>query len=134
MGQKTLLLIKPNATEKNKIGGILRWVENNGFAIKALKMLRMDNELAEKFYSEHFGKSFYPQLVEFMQSGNIIAAILEREDAVMKLRELVGNTDFHKARLGTIRSLYAESLTENAVHASDSLESAKREISLIFSK
>jgi len=134
MEQKTLLLIKPNATKKNKIGSILKIVEDNGFVIEQLKMFNMDNELADTFYAEHIGKSFYPQLKAFMLSGKIVGAVLNREDAIVKLRELVGNTNFEKAALGTIRFLFADSFTENAVHASDSRESAKREIALIFPK
>ncbi len=132
MEQKTLLLIKPNATKKNKIGAIIKMVEDNGFVIEQLKMFAMDNELADTFYAEHLGKSFYPQLKSFMLSGKIVGTVLRREDAIVKLRELVGNTNFEKAAPGTIRFLFAASFTENAVHASDSPESAKREIALIF--
>ncbi len=132
MEQKTLLLIKPNATRKNKIGSILKIVEDNGFVIDQLKMFTMDNELADIFYAEHIVKSFYPQLKSFMLSGKIVGAVLSREDAILKLRELVGNTNYEKAALGTIRFLFADSFTENAVHASDSPESAEREMSLIF--
>jgi len=106
MEQKTLLLIKPNATKKNKIGSILKIVEDNGFIIEQLKMFTMDNELADTFYAEHIGKSFYPQLKTFMLSGKIVGAVLSREDAIVKLRELVGNTNFEKAALGTIRFVY----------------------------
>ena len=133
MIQQTLLLIKPNATKKNNIGAILKMVARNNFVIEKLKIMKMDEPLAEKFYAEHFGRDFYPFLLEFMLSGKIVAVLLSRENAIPKLRELVGNTDFEKANLGTIRSLYADSYRENSVHASDSPESAKREISLIFS-
>lgn len=132
MIEKTLLLIKPNATKKNAIGAILKMIEDNEFEITKLKMFRMDNELADKFYAEHIGKSFYETLKSFMLSGNIVGAVLIREDAIIKLRELVGNTNPEKAALGTIRYLFADSFTENAVHASDSSQSAKREIWLIF--
>ncbi|HEX38267.1 MAG TPA: nucleoside-diphosphate kinase [Candidatus Cloacimonetes bacterium] len=132
MIEKTLLLIKPNATKKNAIGAILKMIEDNEFEITKLKMFRMDNELADKFYAEHIGKSFYETLKSFMLSGNIVGAVLIREDAIIKLRELVGNTNPEKAALGTIRYLFADSFTENAVHASDSSQSAKREIGLIF--
>jgi len=94
----------------------------------------MDSELANTFYAEHIGKSFFPQLKSFMLSGKIVGAILSREDAIVKLRELVGNTNFEKAAPGTIRFLFADSFTENAVHASDSPESAERETGLIFPK
>jgi len=134
MSQKTLLLIKPNATKKHVIGGILKMIEDNGFKIKKLKMFRMSNELADKFYAEHIGKNFFESLKSFMLSGDIIGAVLAREDAILKLRELVGNTNPEKAALGTIRFLFADSFTENAVHASDSPKSAEREIALIFPK
>ncbi|NQT65877.1 MAG: nucleoside-diphosphate kinase [FCB group bacterium] len=132
MKQNTLFLIKPNATKKHQIGKILQMVEENGFVIEKLKMFEMDNDLADEFYVEHLGKGFYNELSEFMRSGKIVGVMLSREDAVLKLRELVGNTDCAKAALGTIRSIYGESIGENAVHASDSIESAKREIGLIF--
>ncbi|MBN1948605.1 MAG: nucleoside-diphosphate kinase [Candidatus Cloacimonetes bacterium] len=132
MEEKTLLLIKPNATARNKIGAILSMVESNGFTIEELKLFRMNGDLADRFYAEHVGKDFYPELKRFMMSGRIVGAILKREEAVVKLRELVGNTDSAKAALGTIRSLYGQSKGENAVHASDSPESAAREIALIF--
>ncbi|TSA23688.1 nucleoside-diphosphate kinase [bacterium] len=134
MEQKTLLLIKPNATKKNKIGSIFKIVEDNGFVIEQLKMFSMDNDLADTFYAEHICKSFYLQLKSFMLSGKIVGAVLFREDAIVKLRELVGNTNFEKAAHGTILFLFADSFTENAVHASDSHESAELEISLIFPK
>ena len=132
MKQKTLFLIKPNAVKKACIGDILRIIEENNFIIDKLLMLHMDKELAVKFYEVHFGKPFYNELVKFMTSGKIVAIVLEREDAVTYLREVVGNTDPSKAEKGTLRFLYGDSLTQNAVHASDSLESAKREINLIF--
>ncbi|KQC12033.1 MAG: nucleoside diphosphate kinase [Candidatus Cloacimonas sp. SDB] len=132
MKQRTLLLIKPNATKKNQIGSILKMIEENGFEIENLKLFRMGGELADEFYAEHIGKKFYDELKDFMMSGKIVAAELSREDAILKLRELVGNTDCEKAALGTIRSIYGDSKGENAVHASDGIESAAREIELIF--
>ena len=132
MKENTLLLIKPNATEKNQIGAILKMVEENGFEIEKLKLFHMDSDLADAFYVEHIGKGFYGELKEFMMSGKIIGAELMREDAVLKLRELVGNTDSTIAALGTIRAIYGISKGENAVHASDSPTSAERELGLIF--
>ncbi|MCF7858570.1 MAG: nucleoside-diphosphate kinase [Candidatus Cloacimonetes bacterium] len=132
MKQDTLLLIKPNSTKKNQIGEILQIVEKNGFTIERLKMFEMDSDLADAFYVEHLSKGFYEELSEFMRSGRIVAAMLNREEAVAKLRELVGDTDSTKAALGTIRAMYGKSKGENAVHASDSIKSAKREIELIF--
>ncbi|MDY6915486.1 MAG: nucleoside-diphosphate kinase [Candidatus Cloacimonadota bacterium] len=132
MEHDTLFLIKPNVTAQKKIGEILQIVEKNGFTIEMLKMFQMNQETAEKFYAEHKGKSFYHRLLDFMTSGKTVAAVLHRNNAVPVLRELIGDTDFHKARPGTIRFLYADSITRNAVHASDSIESANREINIIF--
>ncbi len=132
MEHETLLLIKPNITAQNKVGEILAIVEKNGFIIDHLKMCIMTDDTAAKFYAEHRGKSFYNRLLAFMKSGKTVAAVLHRDDAVKKLRELVGNTDYKKARMGTIRRLYGETVTRNAVHASDSIEHAKKEIEIIF--
>jgi nucleoside-diphosphate kinase len=132
MKENTLLLIKPNATRENQIGAILKMVEENSFEIEKLKLFKMSSELADAFYAEHIGKGFYDELKDFMMSGKIIGVELSREDAVLKLRELVGNTDSTIAALGTIRAIYGVSKGENAVHASDSLTSAERELALIF--
>ena len=132
MVQKTLFMIKPDATGDNHIGEILLMVEKNGFVIENMKIFKMDHALIDEFYAEHVGKGFYPEHSEFMRSGKIVGVILSREDAVLKLRELVGATDFTQASLGTVRSIFGRSKGENAVHASDSIESAEREIGLIF--
>jgi nucleoside-diphosphate kinase len=132
MEHDTLLLIKPDATSRNKIGEIIQIIEKHGFIIERLRMFRMDKGLASKFYAEHKGKSFYNRLMEFMQSGKVIGAVLHRNNAVEFLRELIGNTDHEQARPGTIRFLYGETITRNAVHASDSVERAKEEIKLVF--
>lgn len=132
MVENTLFMIKPDATGDNHIGEILMMVERNGFVIEKLKMFEMDHKLVDKFYAEHVGKGFYPEHSKFMRSGKIVGVVLSRKGAIMKLRELVGATDFRKAQLGTIRSIFGRSIGENAVHASDSLASAKREIRLIF--
>ena len=132
MKHNTLLLIKPNATAKNKIGAIIKMVEEHGFIVENLKMFRMDATLANEFYAEHVGKSFFEELMGFMLSGPIVAVVLHRDNAVTFLRELIGNTMFGKANPGTIRHLFADSSTQNAVHASDAIERAKVEIGLIF--
>jgi nucleoside-diphosphate kinase len=132
MEHDTLLMIKPNATAKNKVGEILKIVEDHGFIIEWVKTIKFDDELAAQFYAEHVGKPFYPRLSEFMKSGRTVAVVLHRNNAVELLRKLVGNTDYEKANPGTIRYLYGETITRNAVHASDSNESADREIHLIF--
>jgi len=132
MEHNTLLLIKPNATAKNKIGAIIKMVEEHGFTVENLKMFRMDETLANEFYAEHVGKSFFEELMGFMLSGPIVGVVLRRENAVPFLRDLIGNTIKDKAMPGTIRFLYADSSTQNAVHASDAIERAKIEIDLIF--
>jgi nucleoside-diphosphate kinase len=128
----TLLLIKPNATVRNLSGEIIKIIEDNRFHIKHLKSISMAGGLAEKFYEEHQDKEFYDKLIEFMKSGRIIAAILEKCNAVEDLRKLVGSTDPAEADPGTIRYLYGETVRLNAVHASDCPKSAEREIKLIF--
>ena len=129
---KTLLLIKPNVTKKNKIGAVLKIIESANFKIKELKTFKMTQLIAQEFYQEHIGKPFFESLVEFMTSEKIVAAILEKENAVKELRIVVGNTNPEKADYGTVRKIFGENVQENAVHASDSKKSAKREISIIF--
>jgi len=128
----TLMLIKPDATNRHLIGAILKMVEDDGFQIEFLKEFFMTDELAAEFYIEHQNKEFYPNLIQFMQSEKIVAAILTKDNAVMELRKLLGATNPEKAVEGTIRATYGESLRRNSVHGSDSDESAIREINLIF--
>lgn len=132
MSSQTLLLIKPNAVEHKHIGHIISIVEENGFILRDLKIFKFSPANAEEFYIAHKGKEFYPRLLDFMCSGETVALLLTRSNAVNKLRELVGDADPQKREPNTIRSLYADGVTENAVHASDSDEAAKREIMLIF--
>jgi nucleoside-diphosphate kinase len=132
MTEFTLLLIKPNATRKKHIGDILSIIEKSGYEVRALKSFVFDTALADRFYEEHIGKEFFNRLVTFMMSGLTVAALLEKENAVYDLRELIGATDPEKRKPGTIRDLYADTYTENAVHASDSHDHALREIALIF--
>ncbi|MCB5250891.1 MAG: nucleoside-diphosphate kinase [Candidatus Cloacimonadales bacterium] len=130
--QHTLLLIKPNACKLNLIGRIIDMVERNSFVVKDIKMFWMSDTTAYKFYEIHKEKPFFHNLLDFMTSGNTVAVILEKENAVDDLRLLVGNTDPSQANPGTIRYLYGESTTINAVHASDSADNALREIEIIF--
>ncbi len=132
MLQETLLLIKPNITHDHKIGEIIHIIEEHDFLIKEVRSLYMDDALASQFYAEHLGKSFYNPLVQFMCSDMIVALRLEKKDAVQELRKLIGNTDPSKAVDGTIRHDYGETVRRNAVHASDSLASAEREMKIIF--
>lgn len=130
--EKTLVLIKPDAVKKHHIGDIIKRYEIEGFKILAVKMLKMDERLASKHYEEHIGRPYYEDLVGFMTSAPIVALVLEGENAIAAIRKLHGKTNPAEAEEGTIRKLYAESGSRNAVHASDSPENAKREISIFF--
>ncbi|MDQ0202751.1 nucleoside-diphosphate kinase [Pectinatus haikarae] len=134
MAEKTLILIKPDAVKVGNTGKILSIYEASGLKIVALRMLVMTRELAAKHYEEHIGKTFYSRLVDFMTSGPLAAAVLEGETAVAKARAVNGATDPLQAEAGTIRKLFAEDKTHNAVHASDSVKNAEREISIFFSE
>ncbi len=133
-GKITFTMIKPSAFASNYTGGILKMINDAGFVIKALKATRLSKEQAGAFYEVHKGKPFYESLVEFMSSGPIVAAILEKENAVEDFRTLIGATNPANAAEGTIRKLYAVSLQENAVHGSDSDENANIEADFFFSK
>ena len=130
----TFGIIKPNAVRTGKIGPILAMINEAGFEISALKMVKMTREQAESFYDIHAGKSFFNDLVEFMTSGPVIVMILKHENAVEAYRKLIGATDPAKAEPGTIRKLYAVSVQMNAVHGSDSDENARREAGFFFSE
>jgi nucleoside-diphosphate kinase len=127
-------MIKPDATSKGYSGAILDMILKAGFTIKAMKWTRLSKEQAGEFYAVHKARPFYGELVEFMSSGPIIAAILEKENAVADFRKLIGATDPAKADEGTVRKLYASSVGENAVHGSDSDENAIVESDFFFSK
>ncbi len=130
--ERTFSIIKPDAVAKNKIGEILARFERNGLRIVACKMVRMSRELAETIYHVHIGRPFFKDLVEFMSSGPVVCSVLEGEDAVSRNRAVMGATDPAKAAAGTIRADFAESVSRNAVHGSDSPESARYEISCVF--
>ncbi|MFX3627010.1 nucleoside-diphosphate kinase [Campylobacter sp. LH-2024] len=130
--ERTLSIIKPDAVRKNLIGKILERFESNGLKIIALKKIQLTSEQAENFYAIHKERSFFKDLVNFMISGPVVVSILEGENAVMKNRELMGATDPKKAKSGTIRADFAESIDVNAVHGSDSLENANNEIEFFF--
>jgi len=132
MTDRSLLLIKPNAVQHHHVGHIISIVEDHGFKLRDIKIFQFSPPSAEEFYTAHRGKEFFERLISFMCSGETIALLLERNDAVELLRELVGDADPAKRAPHTIRASYAEGVTENAVHASDSIEAAKREIKLIF--
>ncbi|OQY38570.1 MAG: nucleoside-diphosphate kinase [Candidatus Cloacimonetes bacterium 4572_65] len=130
--EKTLILIKPNAVRNQNIGEIISILEKSNFTITNIKLFTFDSSLAQTFYQEHAQKEFFPRLITFICSGETIALELKRENAIKTLRNLVGDANPKKRESGTIRDYFADSVTENAVHASDSPESAIRELSLIF--
>jgi len=123
-GRITFTIVKPEAVAKEFTGHILSMISSAGFHIASMKMIRMTKEMAEKFYMIHKERPFYKDLVEFMSSGPVVVAILEKENAVTDYRTLIGATDPAKAAEGTIRKKYAESVQNNAVHGSDSDENA----------
>ena len=133
MTNRTFTMIKPDAFSKGYTGNILAMIEKAGFRLVALKKIRLSEEKAGEFYAVHKARPFYGELVEFMSSGEIVAAILEKENAVEDFRKLIGATDPAKADEGTIRKLYAENVGKNAVHGSDSNENAQIEGSFFFS-
>jgi nucleoside-diphosphate kinase len=129
----TFSIIKPNAVRTGKIGPILAMINESGFEIAAMRMVRLTLPQAESFYSVHKGKPFYTGLVEFMTSGPVVVMILKHENAVEQYRKLMGATDPAKAEPGTIRKTYAVSVQMNAVHGSDSVENAIIEANFFFS-
>ena len=130
--ERTLSIIKPDAVGKNVVGQIESRFESAGLKIVAMKMIQLNDELAGGFYAEHKGRPFYDDLVGFMTSGPVVVQVLEGKDAVVKNRELMGATNPKEADAGTIRADFAESIDANAVHGSDSLESASREVAYFF--
>lgn len=132
MSNITFTMIKPDAVKAGHIGAILAQINKAGFRIKAMKMTKLSMETAGRFYEVHKERPFYGELCEFMSSGHIVAAILEKDNAVADFRTLIGATDPAKADEGTIRKLYATSVGENAVHGSDSDENALIEGSFFF--
>ena len=132
--EKSLVLIKPDAVERNLIGKILEVYEGAGLKIKAMEMKQITKDFAEKHYEEHRDKQFFNSLIKYITRSPLVALILEGEDAINKIRSLNGATNPEKAEFGTIRRRFALSGTENSVHSSDSIESAEKEIKLWFPK
>ena len=131
--ERTLSIIKPDAVGKNIIGKIISRFEDNGLCVVAGKLIHLNDEMASGFYAEHDGKPFFDALKRFMTSGPVFVQVLQGEDAIHKNRELMGATNPQEASAGTIRADFAQSIDANAVHGSDSAESAKREIEYFFS-
>jgi nucleoside-diphosphate kinase len=134
MSNRTFTMIKPDATSKGHTGGIIDMIIKAGFTIKAMKWTKLSKEQAGLFYDIHRERPFFGELVDFMSSGPIVAAILEKDNAVADFRKLIGATNPAQADEGTIRKLYAASVGENAVHGSDSDENAVIESDFFFSK
>jgi len=130
--ERSLLILKPDAVKRNLVGKILAQIEEAGFKILDLKMLKIKKEQAQKFYGVHNGKPFYKELVNYISSGTIVPILLEKENAIADLRVLIGNTDPAKAEPNTIRRNFALSITENSVHASDSKKSFEFESRFFF--
>lgn len=132
MAEQTLIVLKPDSVKRNLVGEILRRFEEKGFVIKKLKMFTMSRSEAEQFYSIHREKSFFNELVTFITSGQIVVAVIEGSDAVNKVRAIIGATKPSEAAPGTVRRDFGTSLTQNAIHASDSVESFIKESKVIF--
>jgi len=130
--QRTLSIIKPDATSKNIIGKIIDRFEENGLKVVAGKLIHMDEIKAAGFYAEHKGRPFFDNLVQYMTSAPVFVQVLEGDNAVLKNRELMGATNPNEADPGTIRADFAETIDANAVHGSDSTDSAAREITYFF--
>ncbi|HJN53902.1 MAG TPA: nucleoside-diphosphate kinase [Flavobacteriaceae bacterium] len=131
---RTFTMLKPDSVEKGNIGGILEKINLAGFRIVAMKLTQMSNEDARNFYSIHRERPFFNELISYMTRGPIVAAVLEKEDAVNEFRTLIGSTDPTAAAEGTIRKLFATSISENAIHGSDSDENALIESRFHFSE
>jgi nucleoside-diphosphate kinase len=130
----TLAIVKPDAVASGKAGLILAHLEENGFRIRAIRMMQLTRDQAGEFYAVHRERPFYGSLVDFMTSGPCIPVLLERDDAVPALRQTIGATDPAEAAAGTVRALYAESKERNAIHASDADDNAHREAAFFFAE
>lgn len=130
--ERTLSIIKPDAVERNHVGGILAMIEGAGLCIKAMRMMHLSRPVAEGFYAVHKERPFFGELVEFMTRGPVVVSVLEGEGAITKYRELMGATDPAKAADGTIRKAYGSNVGENAVHGSDGPDTAQNEIRYFF--
>ncbi|PIU00393.1 MAG: nucleoside-diphosphate kinase [Bdellovibrionales bacterium CG10_big_fil_rev_8_21_14_0_10_45_34] len=132
--EETFSIIKPNAVKKNAVGAIITQFEKNELKVAAAKMVHLSRKKCEEFYQEHSARPFFGELVDFMTSGPVLLMVLSGENAVSRNREIMGATDPSKAAPGTIRALFGDNVGENAVHGSDSPQSAAREIQLFFEK
>ena len=132
MSEQTLIIVKPDAVKRNLAEEILSRFEKKGFIISKQKTLNFTAEMAKQFYSAHSSKPFFDELVSFITSGEVVAAIIERDNAVSLTREIIGNTNPKEANPDTIRGDFGISITENSIHASDSSESFDKEVNVVF--
>ena len=132
MSEQTLIILKPDAVKRNLAEEILSRFEKKGFTISKQKTLKFTTEMANEFYSAHSAKPFFDELVSFITSGEVVAVIIERDNAVSLTREIIGHTNPKEASSGTIRGDFGISITENSIHASDSSESFDKEVNVIF--
>lgn len=130
--EETLVIVKPDAVKRGLIGEILSRLERTSLRIAEMRLIRVDRDLAERLYAEHHGKAFFPELVEFITSGDVVVVRVAGESAIPVVRALMGATDPAQAAPGTIRGDFGLVITQNLVHGSDSPESAKRELDLFF--
>ena len=132
--EKTFVMIKPDGVQRGLVGEILQRFERKGFKIKGLKLLQVTEELAAKHYEEHIGKPFYPELFEYITSGPVVTMVLEGNSVISEVRKINGATNPLEAQPGTIRGDYAQDISMNIIHGSDSPDSAQREIAIYFSE
>ena len=132
MIEQTLIIVKPDAVKRNLVEEILSRFEKKGFTILRQKTLNFTTKMANEFYSVHSAKPFFDELVSFITSGEVAAAIIERDNAVSLTREIIGNTNPKEASSGTIRGDFGMNITENSIHASDSSESFDKEVNVVF--
>ncbi len=131
--QKTFVMIKPDGVKRRLVGEIISRIERKGLNIVAMKMVHMSKDKAEELYAEHKGKAFFPELIAYITSGPVVCMVVEGDEAVAVMRKMIGATDPKEASPGTIRGDFALSKGENVIHASDSEEKARREMSIFFS-
>lgn len=132
--ERTFIAVKPDAVQRGLIGEIVKRFETKGYKVIGLKMLKVSDEQARAHYAEHEGKPFYPRLIRYIQSGPIVAMVVQGYGAVAGARHMMGCTDPNKADMGTIRADFAQVMEYNVVHGSDSVESAEREIAIYFNE
>ena len=132
MTEQTLFIVKPDAVKRGLVGEIVSRFENKGFKIVKLKMLTYSKEMAEKFYSDHKDKPFFGELVSFITSGSVVAAVIEGNNAIATTRIMIGSTKSFEAAPGSIRGDFGLGISENVIHASDSKESFEKEVKVVF--